>query len=86
MININFANSSGETLVASNIFDIVWHDGQRGVPSEENCLLLLNVVASKPLTFAKPENDKPCNRANFSIALHNILCSISPSFGVFIGL
>ena len=60
-----------DVFVATVIFDIVLQDGQRGVPSGENCLLLLNVVASKPLRRAKPEQVSPWVRASDSIAFHN---------------
>ena len=47
--------------------------------SDENCLLLLNVVASNPLSFANPERLKPCDLANCSIASQNKKCvMISP--------
>ena len=66
------AKSNIVILVARIIFAIVPHDGHRGVPSGENCLLLLKVVASNPLRFASPEQVSPWLFANFSIAFHNI--------------
>lgn len=63
-------------LVAAIIFDIVLHDGQRGLPSGKCHLLLLNVVASSPLNFANPEQDKLLSLASRSIAFHIILCFI----------
>lgn len=55
----SLAKSTMVVLVALVILAIVLHDGQRGVPSGENCLLLLNVVESRPLSFASPEQVKP---------------------------
>ena len=55
----SLAKSTMDVFVAFVILAIVLHDGQRGVPSGENCLLLLNVVESRPLSFASPEQVKP---------------------------
>ena len=43
--------------VLSNIFAILFVEGQRGCPYLDQRLLLLNVVASNPLRFASPEQD-----------------------------
>ena len=51
-----FANSLKLVFVASVILAIVLQDGHRGVPSGENCLLLLNVVASSPLVLLTQNN------------------------------
>lgn len=51
--------SWGEAFVALNIFEMVSVDGQRGCPNTDARLLLLNVVGSSPLRFAKPEQDIP---------------------------
>ena len=51
--------SWGDEFVALNIFEIVSVDGQRGCPNTDARLLLLNVVGSKPLCFARPEQDIP---------------------------
>ena len=67
----SLAKSTIDVFVAAVILAIVLHDGQRGVPSGENCLLLLNVVESRPLSFARPEQVKPCISASFLIAFHN---------------
>lgn len=68
--------------VASVILAIVLQDGHRGVPSGENCLLLLNVVASSPLSFANPEQLNPFFFANVSIACQSVVCVKSFSFVV----
>lgn len=70
----NFANSWGDKSSALITLIIVPHDGQRGVPSGENCLLLLNVVASSPLSFASPDLLKPCDFAKFSNVFQKIEC------------
>ena len=72
----NLAKSITDVLVADIILAIVPQDGQRGVPSDENFLLLLNVVASRPLFLANPEQLNPLCLAIFSIACHSISCSI----------
>lgn len=68
------ANSLNVICVASVIFAIVLQEGQRGVPSGAKCLLLLNVVASNPLSFANPEQLKPFFFASISIACQSVLC------------
>lgn len=70
------AKSTTDILVAEIILATVAHDGQRGLPSAENCLLLLKVVESNPLNFASPEQLNPCDWAKRSIARHIILCVI----------
>ena len=62
--------------IALIILAIVQHEGHLGVPSDENFLLLLNVVASRPLFLANPEQLNPLCLAIFSIACHSISCSI----------
>lgn len=54
---INFVKSSNEDPVEANIFEILLVDGHRGCPSLDQRLLLLKVVGSKPLHFARPEHD-----------------------------
>ena len=56
---IYLKKSWGAECVAFNIFDIVSVDGQRGCPNTDARLLLLKVVGSNPLRFAKPEQDIP---------------------------
>ncbi len=80
---IIFANSIGETCRVVNTLANVPHDGQRGVPFAENCLLLLNVVASKPHFFAMPEHVILFSFANCSIAFHSIWCVTIFSFILF---
>lgn len=70
------AKTSTLVLVADSIFEIVLHDGQRCVPSGKNCLLLLKVVASRPLNFARPEQERLLSLASFSMAFQIILCFI----------
>jgi hypothetical protein len=65
---INLKKSFGAAPVAANIFDMLAVDGQRGCSYLENLLLLLKVVGSKPLRLANPEQDRPCSRANNSMA------------------
>jgi hypothetical protein len=67
---INLKKSSGDEFVALNILAIVSVDGHRGWPKTDARLLLLKVVGSSPLRFAKPEQDIPCSHANNSIACH----------------
>ena len=67
---MNLKKSLALAPVADNIFDMLNVDGHRGCSYFENRLLLLNVVGSKPLRFANPEQDIPCARANKSIACH----------------
>lgn len=73
------AKSTTDILVAEIILATVAHDGQRGLPSAEKCLLLLKVVESSPLNFASPEQLNPCDWAKRSIARHIILCVIGLS-------
>ena len=68
--------------VASRILAMLFVDGQRGCPYFELRLLLLNVVGSSPLNFAKPEQDIFLENANLSIAVHTSLCVIFNSFVV----
>lgn len=63
--------------VAIITFATVLQDGHRGVPSGENCLLLLKVVASNPLSLANPEQDNPFSCASLEIAAHSIWCVIT---------
>ncbi len=65
---ISLKKSSGFAPTADIIFAILDVDGQRGCSYFEKRLLLLNVVGSKPLHFASPEQDILCSRANSSIA------------------
>ena len=67
---MNFVKSSSDAPVEANILEILFVDGHRGCPSLDQRLLLLKVVGSKPLLFAKPEQDILCSVANFSIARH----------------
>lgn len=69
---INLVKSSKDAPVEDNILEILFVDGHLGCPSFDQRLLLLNVVGSRPLHFAKPEQDILCSVANFSIA-----CQIS---------
>lgn len=50
--------------VADSIFAMLPVDGQRGWPYFEKRLLLLNVVGSRPLYFARPEHVMLCACAN----------------------
>ena len=68
------------TPVASKIFAILFVDGQRGWPYLDQRLLLLNVVGSKPLRFARQEQDILREYAKLSIAPHTSLCVIFLSF------
>ncbi len=43
--------------VDDKILDMLFVEGQRGCPSLDQRLLLLKVVGSKPLHFARPEQD-----------------------------
>ena len=68
--------------VASKIFAMLFVDGQRGWPYLDQRLLLLNVVGSKPLRFARQEQDILCEYAKLSIAPHISLCVIFYPFGL----
>ena len=65
---MNLKKSCGFAPVAEIIFAMLAVDGQRGCSYLEKRLLLLNVVGSKPLRLANPEQDIPCSLANISIA------------------
>ena len=70
--------------VDDKILEILFVDGQRGWPSLDQRLLLLNVVGSSPLHFAKPEQDIPCSVAKRSIACQTSSCvMISLSLVIF---
>ncbi len=69
-LSMNFVKSCILAPVDDNIFEILFVDGHRGCPSLDQRLLLLNVVGSKPLHFANPEQDIPCSVAKRSIARH----------------
>ena len=71
---INFVKSLIDAPVADSIFDILLVDGQRGCPSLDQRLLLLKVVGSKPLHFAKPEHVLPCSLAKRSMAFQTSSC------------
>ena len=62
--------------VLSNIFAILFVEGQRGCPYLDHRLLLLKVVASNPLRIANPEQDTLCSFANESIANQTSACVI----------
>ena len=62
--------SFNDAPVASRIFAMLLVDGHRGWPYLDQRLLLLNVVGSKPLRLANPEQDILCSRANVSMASH----------------
>lgn len=64
------AKSWIEDPVEAKILEILFVDGHRGCPSRDQRLLRLNVVGSKPLLFANPEQDIPCSVANRSMARH----------------
>lgn len=66
--SINLVKSWILAPVDDKILEILFVDGQRGCPSLDQRLLLLKVVGSRPLHFAKPEQDIPCSVANRSIA------------------
>jgi hypothetical protein len=66
--------------VDDKILEILFVDGQRGCPSFDQRLLLLNVVGSSPLHFASPEQDIPCSTAKRSIACHTSSCVIFFSY------
>ena len=53
-----------------NIFAILFVEGHLGWPYFDQRLLLLNVVASRPENFAKPEQDILFFNAKTSIACH----------------
>ena len=65
-----------EQPVAFNILAMLFVDGQRGWPYFDQRLLLLNVVGSRPLYFARPEHDMLCKLAKLSIAYQTSLCVI----------
>ncbi len=65
---MNLKKSFGVEFVAASIFDMLAVDGHRGCSYLENLLLLLKVVGSNPLRLANPEQDRPCSRANNSMA------------------
>ena len=71
---MNLVKSSKDAPVEDKILEILFVDGHLGCPSFDQRLLLLNVVGSRPLHFAKPEHDILCSVANFSIALHTSSC------------
>jgi len=71
---INLVKSSKDAPVEDKILEILFVDGHLGCPSFDQRLLLLNVVGSRPLHFASPEQDIWCSVANFSIALHTSSC------------
>ena len=73
---INLVKSLSDAPVDANIFEILLVDGQRGWPALDQRLLLLNVVGSKPLHFASPEQDILCSRAKLSIARQTSSCVI----------
>ena len=75
-VSINLVKSWILAPVDDNILDMLFVDGHRGCPSLDQRLLLLNVVGSKPLHFAKPEQDIPCSVANRSMARHTSSCVI----------
>lgn len=66
--SMNFVKSWILAPVDDSIFEMLLVDGQRGWPSLDQRLLRLNVVGSKPLHFASPEQDIPCSVAKRSIA------------------
>ena len=68
--------SFNDAPVASRIFAMLLVDGHRGWPYLDQRLLLLNVVGSSPLHFAKPEHDIPCSVAKRSMARQTSSCVI----------
>ena len=62
--------------VDDKILEILFVDGHLGCPSLDQRLLLLKVVGSSPLHFAKPEQDIPCSVAKCSIARQTSSCVI----------
>jgi hypothetical protein len=76
----SFAKSFILVPVKDNIFAMLSVEGQRGCPSFDHLLLLLNVVGSSPLFLASLEQDILWLRANFSIALHIFSCVIHHPF------
>lgn len=77
LLSINLVNSWIEAPVDDNILEILLVDGHRGCPSLVQRLLRLNVVGSKPLHRAKPEQDIPCSVANRSMARQTSSCVIN---------
>ena len=71
---IYLKKSCGCECVADKIFAILLVEGQRGCSYLENRLLLLKVVGSKPLHFARPEQESPWSRAKSSIAFQICSC------------
>ena len=69
-------NSFISVPVASNILAMLLVDGQRGCPYFDQRLLLLNMVGSSPLSFAKPEQESLWAAAKQSIAFQISLCVI----------
>ena len=67
--------------VLSNIFAILFVEGQRGCPYLDQRLLLLKVVASNPLRFANPEQDTLCSLAKESMANQTSACVILKLLG-----
>ena len=71
-----FVKSDRFDPVLSNILAILFVDGQRGCPYFDQRLLLLKVVASNPLSFARPEHDTWWSFAKASIANQTSACVI----------
>lgn len=63
-------NSFISVPVASKILAMLLVDGQRGCPYFDQRLLLLNIVGSSPLSFARPEHETLWAAAKQSIAFH----------------
>lgn len=78
---MNFsANSASPKPVAFRTFAKLHVVGHRFSPNRLMRLLLLNVVASNPASFASPEQDRCIHFARFMIASHNWSFVISFSF------
>lgn len=75
-VSINLVKSCIFAPVDDKIFEILLVDGHLGCPSLDQRLLLLNVVGSKPLHLARPEQDMPCSVAKRSMARHTSSCVI----------
>lgn len=67
-------NSVIDVLVAFKTLLSVYIAGQCGLPDGSNRLLILNVVASRPLKRANPDRDMLLFFATVSIAPHTAAC------------
>lgn len=80
----NFAKSLNSLFVACRIFDMLFVDGHRALPSLLNRLLLLKAVGSRPPFFAKAEQVILLCSANFSIAVQTLSWVMSSPLGAIV--